>query len=82
MPNVSERCKLRSNLLLIIKATYNVVNFSLVPNVSFRVYAPGFLDRFLESHAVMLQGNSDLKVKEGEVSSRPWQWPINYRVNY
>jgi len=28
----------------------------------------------------MLQGNSDLKVKEGEVSSRPWQWPINYRV--
>lgn len=49
--------------------------------MSFRVYAPGFLDRFLESHAVMLQGNSDLKVKEGEVSSRPWQWPINYRVN-
>ena len=30
----------------------------------------------------MLQGNSDLKVKEGEVSSRPWQWPINYRVGY
>lgn len=27
MPNVSNRCKLRSNLLLIIKATYNVVNF-------------------------------------------------------
>lgn len=46
------------------------------------MYAPGFLDRFLESHAVMLQGNSDLKVKEGEVSSRPWQWPINYRVNF
>ncbi|KMQ92342.1 protein o-mannosyl-transferase 2 [Lasius niger] len=56
--------------------------YAKLPNVSFRVYAPGFLDRFLESHAVMLQGNSDLKVKEGEVSSRPWQWPINYRVNY
>ncbi|EZA52404.1 Protein O-mannosyl-transferase [Ooceraea biroi] len=50
--------------------------YAKLPNVSFRVYAPGFLDRFLESHAVMLQGNSDLKVKEGEVSSRPWQWPI------
>jgi dolichyl-phosphate-mannose--protein O-mannosyl transferase len=52
----------------------------IVPNVSFQVYAPSFLKRFFESHAVMLQGNSDLKVKEGEVSSKPWQWPINYRV--
>lgn len=52
----------------------------LVPNVSFQVYAPSFLKRFFESHAVMLQGNSELKVKEGEVSSKPWQWPINYRV--
>lgn len=57
-----------------------LIMFFTVPNVSFQVYAPRFLDRFLESHAVMLQGNSDLKVKEGEVSSRPWQWPINYRV--
>lgn len=52
-----------------------------VPNVSFRVYAPGFLNRFMESHAVMFQGNSGLKPKEGEVTSRPWQWPINYRVS-
>lgn len=51
-----------------------------MPNVSFRVYAPSFIKRFLESHAVMLQGNSDLKSKEGEVTSKPWQWPINYRV--
>lgn len=51
-----------------------------LPNVSFQVYAPGFLARFIESHAVMLQGNSELKVREGEVTSRPWQWPINYRV--
>ncbi|KOX71057.1 Protein O-mannosyl-transferase 2 [Melipona quadrifasciata] len=57
-------------------------NYAKLPNVSFQVYAPGFLDRFLESHAVMLQGNSDLKVKEGEVSSRPWQWPINYRGQF
>lgn len=49
--------------------------------MSFQVYAPGFLARFFESHAVMLQGNSELKVREGEVTSRPWQWPINYRVN-
>ena len=53
-----------------------------MPNVSFQVYAPGFLKRFFESHAVMLQGNSDLKVKEGEVTSKPWQWPINFRVSY
>ncbi|KAF7391066.1 hypothetical protein HZH66_009546 [Vespula vulgaris] len=57
-------------------------NYAKLPNVSFQVYAPGFLDRFLESHAVMLQGNSDLKVKEGEVSSQPWQWPINYRGQF
>lgn len=52
-----------------------------MPNVSFEVYAPGFFERFFESHAVMLQGNAGLKPKEGEVTSRPWQWPINYRVN-
>ena len=26
------------------------------------------------------QGNAGLKPKEGEVTSRPWQWPINYKV--
>lgn len=55
--------------------------YALVPSVNFQVYAPGFLSRFFESHAVMLQGNSGLKPKEGEVTSRPWQWPINYRVS-
>lgn len=29
---------------------------------------------------MMLQGNAGLKPKEGEVTSQPWQWPINYRV--
>lgn len=53
-----------------------------VPNVSFHVYAPGFFARFFESHAVMLQGNAGLKPKEGEVTSRPWQWPINYKVSF
>lgn len=51
-----------------------------MPNVSFEVYASGFLERFFESHAVMLQGNAGLKPKAGEVTSRPWQWPVNYRV--
>ncbi|CAH2010740.1 unnamed protein product [Acanthoscelides obtectus] len=55
--------------------------FEKLPNVSFEVYAPSFLERFLESHAVMFQGNSGLKPKEGEITSRPWQWPINYRVS-
>lgn len=52
-----------------------------LPNVSFKAYAPSFISKFLESHAVMLQGNAGLKPKEGEVTSRPWQWPINYRVS-
>lgn len=50
-----------------------------LPNISFEHYAPSFIERFIESHAVMLQGNSALKPKEGEVTSRPWQWPINYK---
>lgn len=53
-----------------------------LPNVSFEAYAPGFLKMFLESHAVMLQGNAGLKPKEGEVTSRPWQWPINYKGQF
>ena len=54
--------------------------FFPVPKVSFEVYAPNFFERFIESHAVMFQGNAGLKPKEGEVTSRPWQWPIDYRV--
>lgn len=50
-----------------------------LPNVSFEVYSPSFTEKFLENHAVMTQGNSGLKPKEGEITSRPWQWPINYR---
>lgn len=53
-----------------------------LPNVTFEECAPSFFERFLESHAVMLQGNSGLKPKEGEVTSRPWQWPLNYRGQF
>ncbi|XP_973439.1 protein O-mannosyl-transferase 2 [Tribolium castaneum] len=56
--------------------------FEKLPNVSFEVYAPSFLERFFESHAVMFQGNAGLKPKEGEITSRPWQWPINYRGQF
>ncbi|XP_046402007.1 protein O-mannosyl-transferase 2 [Ischnura elegans] len=56
--------------------------FPKLPNVSFQVYAPNFFQKFLESHAVMFQGNAGLKPKEGEVTSRPWQWPINYRGQF
>ncbi|XP_058062002.1 protein O-mannosyl-transferase 2 [Anopheles bellator] len=65
-------------------AQWNVEDnqFEKLPSVNFQVYAPGFLSRFLESHAVMLQGNAGLKPKEGEVTSRPWQWPINYRGQF
>ncbi|KAB7493705.1 Protein O-mannosyl-transferase 2 [Armadillidium nasatum] len=53
--------------------------FPNLPNTSFEIYAPNFIEKFLESHTVMFQGNSGLKPKEGEVTSQPWQWPINYR---
>ncbi|XP_059485234.1 protein O-mannosyl-transferase 2 [Neocloeon triangulifer] len=53
-----------------------------LPNVTVQVYAPSFFERFLESHAVMLQGNAGLKPKEGEVTSKPWQWPINYKGQF
>lgn len=59
------------------KITHYII---LVPNVSFEVYSPNFFARFIESHAVMFQGNAGLKPKEGEVTSKPWQWPINYKV--
>uniref|UniRef100_A0A182XAH3 Protein O-mannosyl-transferase 2 n=1 Tax=Anopheles quadriannulatus TaxID=34691 RepID=A0A182XAH3_ANOQN len=65
-------------------AQWNVEDnqFDKLPSVNFQVYAPGFISRFFESHAVMLQGNAGLKPKEGEVTSRPWQWPINYRGQF
>lgn len=51
-----------------------------VPNVSFRAYEKNFFQRFIESHVVLINGNSALKPKEGEATSKPWMWPINLRV--
>ncbi|XP_039757607.1 protein O-mannosyl-transferase 2 isoform X2 [Pararge aegeria] len=65
-------------------ALWNVEDniFDQLPKMSFEVYASSFLERFIESHAVMLHGNAGLKPKEGEVTSQPWQWPINYRGQF
>ena len=54
----------------------------LVENVSFQNFSPGFVSRFIESHVVMFTGNAGLKPKEGEYTSRPWEWPITFRVTY
>ena len=51
-----------------------------VPNESFSAYQLTFFQRFIESHFVMITGNSGLKPKEGEITSKPWQWPINLKV--
>jgi len=64
--------------------TYSLWNFEdnvfpRLPNVSFEFYRPSFQERFIESHLVMLQGNSGLKPKEGETTSRPWHWPLDLR---
>ncbi|XP_023953257.2 protein O-mannosyl-transferase 2 [Bicyclus anynana] len=65
-------------------ALWNVEDnvFDQLPKMSFEVYASSFLERLVESHAVMLHGNAGLKPKEGEVTSQPWQWPINYRGQF
>ncbi|XP_032796479.2 protein O-mannosyl-transferase 2 [Daphnia magna] len=53
-----------------------------LPNVSFRAYEKNFFQRFIESHVVLINGNSALKPKEGEATSKPWMWPINLRGQF
>uniref|UniRef100_A0A8B9RF71 Protein O-mannosyl-transferase 2 n=1 Tax=Astyanax mexicanus TaxID=7994 RepID=A0A8B9RF71_ASTMX len=50
-----------------------------LPNISLHVLKPSFLEILLESHIVMIRGNSGLKPKDNEVNSKPWHWPINYQ---
>uniref|UniRef100_A0A8D0H019 Protein O-mannosyl-transferase 2 n=1 Tax=Sphenodon punctatus TaxID=8508 RepID=A0A8D0H019_SPHPU len=50
-----------------------------LPNISLDVLKPFFPEILLESHMVMIRGNSGLKPKENEVTSKPWHWPINYQ---
>ncbi|MFT7819267.1 protein O-mannosyl-transferase 2 isoform X1, partial [Arapaima gigas] len=50
-----------------------------LPNISLSVLKPSFLEILLESHIIMIRGNSGLKPKEHEAISRPWHWPINYQ---
>uniref|UniRef100_A0AAQ5ZEC5 Protein O-mannosyl-transferase 2 n=1 Tax=Amphiprion ocellaris TaxID=80972 RepID=A0AAQ5ZEC5_AMPOC len=50
-----------------------------LPNISLSVLKPHFLEILLESHIVMIRGNSGLKPKDNEMNSKPWHWPINYQ---
>ncbi|KAM9355106.1 protein O-mannosyl-transferase 2 isoform 2-T2 [Pholidichthys leucotaenia] len=50
-----------------------------LPNISLSVLKPNFLEILLESHIVMLRGNSGLKPKDNEMNSKPWHWPLNYQ---
>ncbi|OQV17106.1 Protein O-mannosyl-transferase 2 [Hypsibius exemplaris] len=60
------------------------IYFPLLPNITFSSHTPSFLSRFIESHQVMLKGNSQLKAREQDepTASRPWQWPINLRGQF
>lgn len=62
-------------------ALWNVEDniYPKLPNISLADMAPGFFSKLIESHKVMLQGNSGLKPKEGEWTSKPWEWPINMK---
>jgi dolichyl-phosphate-mannose-protein mannosyltransferase len=48
-----------------------------LPDISFEFYKPSIFSKFLESHIVMAESNNNMKPKEGEITSRPWHWPIN-----
>lgn len=50
-----------------------------LPNISLNVLQPSFPEILLESHMVMIRGNSGLKPKDNEFTSKPWHWPINYQ---
>ncbi|MBN3299264.1 POMT2 transferase, partial [Amia calva] len=50
-----------------------------LPNISLAVLKPSFLEILVESHIVMIRGNSGLKPKDNEANSKPWHWPINYQ---
>ncbi|XP_047467872.1 protein O-mannosyl-transferase 2 [Mugil cephalus] len=50
-----------------------------LPNISLTLLKPSFLELLVESHFVMIKGNSGLKPKENEVYSKPWHWPMNYQ---
>ncbi|KAF3844774.1 hypothetical protein F7725_007937 [Dissostichus mawsoni] len=50
-----------------------------LPNISLSVLKPHFLEILLESHIVMIRGNSGLKPKDSEMNSKPWHWPVNYQ---
>ncbi|PNJ65160.1 POMT2 isoform 4 [Pongo abelii] len=50
-----------------------------LPNISLDVLQPSFPEMLLESHMVMIRGNSGLKPKDNEFTSKPWHWPINYQ---
>ncbi|CAG0886592.1 unnamed protein product [Darwinula stevensoni] len=67
-----------------LRHPYNLWNveenyFPRLPNVSMEMHRPSFPKRFIEAHAVMLQGNAGLKPKPGEMYAKPWQWPIDFR---
>lgn len=50
-----------------------------LPNISLSVLKPHFLEILVESHIVMIRGNSGLKPKDNEMNSKPWHWPVNFQ---
>lgn len=69
---------LRTQKLLIFIVYFHLLY--LVPNVSYTIYELSFLERFIESHKNMFMGNAGFRPKISDFQSRPWMWPINFRV--
>lgn len=51
-----------------------------LPSVQSAHLAPSFWANLYELHYGMFTVNNNLKPKEDEVTSRPWEWPTNYKV--
>eukprot|EP00126_Sphaerothecum_destruens_P011483 Sdes_comp20916_c1_seq1m18270 len=54
-------------------------NPKLPPGELYADNSPGFFRSLIELHSVMLDVNNNLKPKPDEITSRPWQWPIDYK---
>ena len=44
--------------------------------------APSFFSSFIELHFGMASVNNNLKPKEDEITSQPWEWPLNIKVRF
>ena len=61
--------------------SYFTLEYNISPNPAENtevIQPAGLISKYLEMQVKMLKSNNDLIPKEGEPTSRPWMWPIDY----